>query len=311
MLDGVRHRCSLAGLLLTASEGRSGDGARRGTGGSGVRHFLWTLLLLAGCSSGQQIRVVSWNVLVGFNTWQQEGDPWPEGARRQALAFEFLDEIQPDIIGWQELNGWTPARLVTATTGFGLTHGELLKERSYDLGLSSRWPIEVVDRHLEGMHHGLLHARTHDIDIFVVHFSPGNHAHRLREIEQVMARVEPLLAAGDSVLVMGDFNAASGQDDALFGSIGMDWWRRWNYPVGDDGRPVTDVLQRALDGGLVDLWVQQRPADIGPFTSRPRIDFMLASPELARRCTEAIWFDTPRHHVMSDHPPVMVDLSSP
>ncbi|MCH2135608.1 MAG: endonuclease/exonuclease/phosphatase family protein [Phycisphaerales bacterium] len=261
-----------------------------------------------GCSQREPVRIMSWNVLVGFNTYQQEGDPWPDGAKRLELAGDFLLEAKPDIIGWQELNGWTPQRLRSWTTPMGLGHGVLLKERGYDLGLSSRWPLVVVERHLKGMHHGLLHVRTRGIEVFVVHFSPSRHAHRLLEIELVMQRVEPLLSAGRPVLLMGDFNAASGQDDALFGETGMLWWNRWNYPIDTNGRPVTDVLQRALDGGLIDLWVQERPAHTPQFQHRPRIDFILASPNLAAQCTEAIWLDTPRHHVMSDHPPVLVEL---
>jgi len=266
---------------------------------------------LAGCASPAPTRILSWNVLVGFTTYQQEGDPWPEGAERQKFAFEFLDEVRPDIIGWQELNGWTPGRLRASTAPLGLAYGELLKERSYDLGLSSRWPIDVVERHLEGMHHGYLHARTNGIDVFVVHFSPSRHAHRLREIEQVMRRVEPLLAAKRQVLVMGDFNAATGQDDAMFGETGMYWWNRWKYPVNEHGRPVTDVLQRAIDGGLIDLWALRRAPTTSQFPARPRIDFILASPDLAALCLEAQWFDTPRHHVISDHPPIMVSLERP
>lgn len=268
-------------------------------------------MLLSGCKAAEPTRVVSWNVLVGFTTVQQEGDPWPDGATRQKLAFEFLHEVQPDIIGWQELNGWTTERLRQVTTSLGLTHGVLLKERSYDLGLSSRWAIEVVERRLKGMHHGYLHARTDGIDVFVVHFSPSRHEHRLREIDLVMQRVEPLLAAKVPVLLMGDFNAASVQDVPLFGEVGMYWWNRWKYPVNDEGWPRADVVQRALDGGLVDLWVQERPADTPQFQARPRIDFILASPDLAAQCVDATWFDTKRHHVMSDHPPVMVELAQP
>ncbi|MCH2138446.1 MAG: endonuclease/exonuclease/phosphatase family protein [Phycisphaerales bacterium] len=266
------------------------------------------LLGLGGCGATQVVRVTSWNVLVGFQTYQQEGDPWPSGKERLALAETFLQDTEPDIIGWQELNGWTPSRLRSFTARIGLPHGELLKERGYDLGLSSRWPISVQERHLHGMHHGLLHATTAGVHVFVVHFSPGSHAHRLREVEQVMQRVEPLLAYGQRVLVMGDLNAASGQDDALFGDVGLQWWNGWNYPVNDNGRPVTDVVQRALDGGLVDLWVQQRASDTPQFEARPRIDFILASPNLAAACTDAQWLDTDRCRVMSDHPPVQADL---
>ena len=278
-----------------------------------LRLFILSALLAmaGGCALPGPVRVMSWNVLVGFQTYQQQGDPWPDGALRQEKAFAFLDQVQPDIIAWQELNGWTPERLVKATTPLGLVHGVLLKERSYDLGLSSRWPITVVERRLKGMHHGYLHAQTNDIDVFVIHFSPSNHAHRLQEIQLVMQRVESLLAIKRSVLVMGDFNASSGQDDALFGTAGMYWWNRWGYPVDDAGRPVTDVVQRALDGGLVDLWAQSRPTDTPQFQSRPRIDFILASPNLASQCVDAQWFDTSRHHVMSDHPPIMVELALP
>ena len=256
----------------------------------------------------ESIRVMTWNVLVGFQTYQQEGDPWPEGKVRLAEATDFLKEARPDIVAWQEMNGWTPERLVDWTRPLGLTHGVFVKEGGYPVALSSRWPIEVVERHLNGMHHGLLHCRTHGIDFLVVHFSPGSHPHRLREIEQVMQRVERLKAEKKPCMVLGDFNASSPQDDALFGESAMNWWRRWKYPVTDAGRPQTDILQRALDSDLKDAWLLHRPDTIKLFQNRPRIDFILLSKDLAGRCTSAEWLDTSVHHRMSDHPPTIADI---
>ena len=59
-------------------------------------------------------------------------------------------------------------RLRKEASSWGHSYAATLKEDGYIVGLTSKYPIEVVERLLADMHHGLLHCRTAGIDCFVV-----------------------------------------------------------------------------------------------------------------------------------------------
>lgn len=269
-------------------------------------------LLLPACATSreQQVRIVSWNVLVGFQD-HGVGDPWLAGEDRRAQAYAWLAQVKPDIVAWQELNGYTPEKLRQETRALEHCDAVLLKERGYDLGLSSRWPIEVVERHLDGMHHGLLHARTNGIDLFVVHLCPHEQDVRLREMKHIAPRVHSAIEDGRQVVVLGDFNACTTLDNELFGDVARRWYTGWKYPYTDDGFPDGRVLDAAYDAGLVDSWSRRRDPDTPAFRGRPRIDFILLSPSLDAQCTDAAWIDDPSLDLVTDHPPVLVELELP
>ena len=83
----------------------------------------------------------------------------------------------------------------------------MAKESGYPVALTSRHPIEVVERRLAGMHHGYLHARTAGLDVVVVHLHPGDWRFRRREVAVLAPLVRRLVDDGRDVVVLGDFNA--------------------------------------------------------------------------------------------------------
>ncbi len=256
-------------------------------------------------------RVISFNILVGFENYRV-GDPYLPGEERKQAAYKWLAEQQPDLVGLQEMNGYTTEQLLTDAKTWGHEHAVLCKESGYDIALTSRSPIEVVERITEGFHHGLLHCRVDGIDVFVTHFYPGKeNERRMKEMAAVLERVQQAIDAGRPCLVMGDLNALSPQDAKLFGETARHWHvDLWQWPL-VDGKPHYGALQQALDTKLTDIWVKHRPDDQPQFPGRPRIDYVLASPDLAARSSAADWVESEAMHKISDHPPLVADFDWP
>jgi exodeoxyribonuclease III len=191
-----------------------------------------------------------------------------------------------------------------------------VKKGGYIVGLTSREPITVIERHLEGMHHGSLHARTMGVDCFVVHLSPFSYEHRQREASMIVRRVKKSLDAERPVIVLGDFNALSPQDiDAYEGDEAMLGRMRASDAQHDhvenlkEGQIDYSVMQNFLDAGLIDLYAKHRGSDAEP--GRRRIDYILGSPDLSDRLERADWLVGKPFASMSDHPPTSAQLSRP
>ncbi|MEM1450665.1 MAG: endonuclease/exonuclease/phosphatase family protein [Planctomycetota bacterium] len=262
------------------------------------------------------LEIVAWNVWNGFS-----------GGSQLAAATEWLAREAPDVVALQELCGLDEEALRAASAGWGHPHAVMAKETGYPVGLTSRSPIEVVERRLEGMHHGYLHARTAGLDVVVVHLHPGSWEFRRREVEVVAPLVERLVAEERDVVVLGDFNAHHPLDCAHLAKQAPLIERRSTGANLIDGR-VFDygVLARFAEAGVTDpvhRHLGPSAASIGTYPSRAldhaateesqrgfleRIDFVLLSPTLARRCIAARLSRGAPLDEVSDHYPVAVTI---
>ena len=99
-------------------------------------------LLASGCQSARvaspadRLTIMSYNVLYGFD----KGKGLDAGAR-------WIAKQRPDVLALQELNGFTPAKLAEAARRWGHEHAVILKEDGFPVGLTSRFPIEVIENH--------------------------------------------------------------------------------------------------------------------------------------------------------------------
>ena len=266
------------------------------------------------------LRFLTYNVYYVFShgTEVEAGSAW-------------IESEEPDVVALQELTNISEARLEELAAGWGHEHSALLKTSGFSVGLTSVHPIEVVERALEGLHHGCLHARVAGVDVFVVHLSPFKWSVREREAAAILARVEPLLDEGRDVVVLGDFNALSGHDSVALTALPeqLEKSRRSDAEHGHvenlrDGEFDFAVMQSFFDAGLVDL--QERFLDRAPgarwtFTTGiwseekrdapeggTRIDYVLASPEMAARARSARVVREGVVNRTSDHYPVIVDF---
>lgn len=231
-------------------------------------------------------------------------------------ATQWLTEQAPDILALQEMLHINEVGLQELAKSWGHDHAVMHKERGYPVALTSSEPIEVIERRVQGFHHGYLHARTHGMEVFVVHFWPSKIGEAVRVAETAAALVE----AGKSVIVMGDFNGKIRFDEAYLKENGFDIQKDGSIKL--DYR-LTDAF---LDRGFVELVSQHSPDHLYTFgapaliprwaktmedvrSRRRRIDFIFVSPDLAANCRSAlVRTDDEREGLYSDHYPVQCTL---
>ena len=266
----------------------------------------------------ETLRVISYNVWYVFNHGKQikEGQAW-------------LKSHAPDVVALQELTDIKPEKLEQLAAGWDHPNSVLLKTSGFSVGLTSRWPIEVVTKQLEGMHHGYLHAKTNGVHYFVVHLSPFKWSVREREAKIVLKEAAPLVKQGKSVIILGDFNAMSPDDEEVLAKTLV----RDKSKASDDkhehvenlrdGQIDFEVMRRFFDAGLHDTTVKHLPAQPKDRNSCPtgvfddqstppaegqRIDFILSTEGLFKAVeTSSIPKEGPVN-VISDHYPVITDF---
>ena len=284
---------------------------------------------LSAADSETTIKILNYNVFNGF--------------RRNAsfeTAVKWINEQSPDIAGWQELVGWDEDRLKTAAKKWNHPYVATLKGGGYNIGLSSRQPIEVLQRRTANFWHGYLHCRTAGLDVIVCHLWPGSRREQIKEATLLYELVVRLDQQGREIILMGDFNAHSRSDQSWIDQqqplIDRRWTGNKNKILTDrfivDGKWNFDVMNKIMQAPLQDVvrdkFDLQHPQpsdnsllDLGSYPTRvlahvntpekqqgflERIDFILASPDLAKRCQSAeIVRDDERVETISDHYPVM------
>lgn len=293
-------------------------------------HILYTLLfiwLLPVTSNGQpagkeKLRVISYNIWNGFE----------HDASRRANFINWIKGQQPDILAMTELVGFTEKDLGQLASEYGHKYYAIVKEEGYPVGITSNEPITVVKKQVEGFWHGMLHVKTHGLDMIVTHLSPHDWKFRLKEAQMLTSYIQDNQL--DNCMVMGDFNAYSPFD--------ADWvethaqlienMQKWDaeqetYRNMRDGRFDYSVLSKFLSIGLTDICRLYVPAN--KRTTFPaaflygwqhgdtrlhgigeRLDYILVSPSLVSRCLDARIHNGIDTEGISDHYPVSVDLVS-
>lgn len=263
--------------------------------------------------------IVSYNVLYGFN----KGKSLERGAR-------WIKAQNPDVVGLQELTGFDGAKLKAAATRWGHGYSEILETKDFPIGITSKTPIETIEKRKKGMKRGYLHCKTAGIHFFVIHLNPVGYKRRQREASVICKKAGPLIERKKNVVILGDFNCHSPHDKgylegkkkllAILRSPGEK--RSANL---DNGFFDLSVMRAFLDTGLEDVCFQLLKDDpefkgTHPTTlrkkTRPlpnedllkRIDFVLMDKASSRLCSGA---EIPRNEItnsISDHYPVIVHM---
>ena len=269
------------------------------------------MLFLAQACQGpgpvETVKVINWNTyhLFDHRAKAEEATAW-------------VAEQGPHLVALQEVLHCKEVELGELAQEWGHGHAVMHNEHGYPVALTSSAPIEGVERRVKGSHHGYLHARTHGIDVFVVHFWPT----KVGEAAQVAEVAAALVREGRPVLVLGDFNGKIRCDEPYLLEPG--------FGEEKDGERVFDyrLTDAFLERGFVELVSEHSPDDLYTFGApaliprwaktmeevrerRRRIDFVFASPELAAGCLSAhVDTDDERVGQYSDHYPVLCTLKS-
>ena len=131
------------------------------------RRYLVGLFLfwgLLGYTQEASMKLISYNIWNGFD--------WGKDSIRHQAFLDWATAQNPDVLALQELCGYTPEKLSADAQQWGHPYSVLLKTEGYPVGITSKEPIQLKGKHLEGLWHGMLHVATYGIDFYVVHLSP-------------------------------------------------------------------------------------------------------------------------------------------
>src|SRR5687767_11071810 len=117
--------------------------------------------------------IITWNVYEGMKL----------DTTQNKIAFtKWIKEKDPDVMAFQEMNGFTQTKLEAFARSYGHSYAVLLKDTGFPVALTSKYPITDIEKVIENMHHGYIQAKVSDITFFVVHLSPHKYQKRQEEI---------------------------------------------------------------------------------------------------------------------------------
>ncbi len=251
-------------------------------------------------SVADSIKIVNWNVLYGFSALKT----FDAGA-------EWLVEQSPDVVALQELNGISEKKLRELAGHWNHKFVATNKESGFPVGLTSKYPITLIERQSVGYHHGFLHVKTKGINYFVVHFWPG----KFHEMDEITERIKPILDSGEYVIVLGDFNGCSRKDKEFLATV-KTRDIEYNYTEKLEALKFVDIVHKHDPAAKIScpspITIPRWSENLKVLKSKQyRIDFIFADDHLAKFSTQGTISLDKRIDKISDHYPVIARFSLP
>lgn len=271
----------------------------------------------------EQVKLLTYNIWNGFD--------WGKDTLRRTQVQKWIHTQQADVVALQELCNYTSEKLAEDAKSWGHDYSILLKTTGYSVGLTSSQPIELKSKIRTGMHHGALHCKTQEIDFLVIHLHPGSIKRRREEAKILLAKLAEIHEENADYIVLGDFNAHSPFDAELYDPEGdfMTRLKKGNQNKGLEGNldhdrldfavissfisfPLYDVVEKYTEGmsergsfpGRV-LGVVNDETDKQLISRLERIDYIMASANMRKKCVSAMVCNGKANWFLSDHYPVI------
>ena len=260
-------------------------------------------------SSQTNMKILSYNVLMGF-----QGD-----SVNQAKYVTWVKEIDPDIIAYQEMNGFTPQSIEKFAARYGHSYAVISKTEGFPVALSSKYPIVNVQKVVDNMWHAYLYAHVDQIHVFVIHFSPFSYQKRQLEVKEVLAHAA-LIPKNEKIVIMGDFNSLAEEDDDVYDKTFIQIRKEREDKHShirnlNDGKPdytVTGAMKEAGYTDVIRLFHEdfQKSAPTKKYGSQTfqRIDYVWVNPGLLKQLRYANFIYDHVTDSISDHYPLLVTL---
>lgn len=255
----------------------------------------------------QKVRIISYNIFNGFD--------WGKDKDREERFVSWVKESQPDILALQELCGFTEKKLADLAQQWGHSYVAIVKEDGYPVGITSRRPIEVKAKLLEGVGHGLLHVDTYGLELLVTHLNPHDVLKRRAEAAKITKYIEDQKLT--KYIVMGDLNAHSPADADRIENSRKDS-ENVDYSVISRflAVPLVDICRRYVEADSrhtfpTPILMTVSKQESVRKRSSERIDFILLQPDLLEAVSDAFIYNGSDTDYLSDHYPIGVDLVLP
>ena len=285
--------------------------------------ILFLCFLSAGLhAQDKDLKVITYNIWNGFD-FRKDVD-------RKNGVIDWLVDQKPDVLALQELCGYDQETLLEDAKKWGHNHAVILKDNCHSVGLTSVRPIVIKEKVLDGLWHGMLHCETFGIDFFVVHLSPKDRDFRVKESNIIISKIAS--TDNGSFMVLGDFNSHSPFDGDI-DLVSPEFLERirmsdlnnkannnlldgeFDYSVMSSfmSYPLIDVTQRFV--GSQDRFTFPGEVLLKNYKSkesleknRRRIDFIMVSRELAKKCVNSTVHNDKETGLLSDHYPVVAEF---
>jgi exodeoxyribonuclease-3 len=238
------------------------------------------------------LRVVSYNIRLG-------------GGRRVPLIAAVLDALHPDVVVLQEAtNRFAIDRLAELT---GLSH--VAANPGVSVAALARSPFVETTWHAPPGVRAFLEFQpaASDLRFIGLHLTSGlsrrGERARLRHLDAMETALGP--RADDATVLIGDLNSVAPGDQPRVSR--MPFWLKLLLRL--DGPIQTEVIDRLLDAGWVDVFRRLHPDDPGytlpSAAPQVRLDYLMAAPSLLPRIQRC---EPGRHRELaraSDHLPLV------
>lgn len=287
--------------------------------------FLITCLLFISISTialGQEkFKILSYNVLYGLQK---------DSTANIQRYIDLVNELDPDIVATQEMNGWTQKSLEELAIRYDHPYALQSKEDGFPTALTSKTPPVNFKKITENMWHSYLYAKVRGIHIFVIHFSPFSYQKRLEEVDNIIAQTSEI-SDDEPILIMGDFNSMDISDQRHYGEELLTMMREQEKKHEhirnlNNGQIDYSVLNKLHEAGFKDSYrllnnsfessvPSYKSGDAQIKTSisgiGKRIDFLWCNNTAAKMVTKSEIIKNEKTHIISDHYPVYVELTLP
>lgn len=281
----------------------------------------------------KQWKIISYNVYWGMRQ---------DSTENKSKFAEWIRQQDPDIMAFQELNGFTqenvifptkdanPNNLKALAKSYGHPYVYMIREPSangeitFPVALTSKYPIVNVTRVLENASHGFMVAEIEGLHLIVTHLHPFSAEEKGYEMEQMLATIKSK-PADWKWLLMGDLNSVSPLDkdgyanNKLRDFIREDRKKRpFNKNLGKDDELDYSIQQQILDFGFIDTFKFFHPkfeasAPTKLFYDQSkdpiRYDYMYVSPNMKKDLVKCEIIKDAFTDVYSDHYPVAVYIN--
>ena len=274
------------------------------------------------CAQDKDLKVITYNIWNGFD-FRKDID-------RKNGVIDWLVDQKPDVLALQELCGYNQETLLEDAKKWGHNHAVILKDNCHSVGLTSVGPIVIKEKVLDGLWHGMLHCETFGVDFFVVHLSPKDRDFRVKESNIIISKIASI--ENKSFVVLGDFNSHSPFDGDI-DLVSPEFLERirmsdlnnkannnlldgeFDYSVMSSfvSYPLIDVTQRFVDSQArftfpAEVLLKNYSSKELLEKNRRRIDFIMVSRELAKKCVNSTVHNDKETGLLSDHYPVVAEF---
>ncbi|MFZ4261996.1 endonuclease/exonuclease/phosphatase family protein [Sphingobacterium sp. HJSM2_6] len=281
--------------------------------------FVFIFLINQTYSSAQEkIKILSYNVLYGLQK---------DSVANIDRYVSLLNELDPDIVATQEMNGWTQKTLENLARRYQHPYALQSKEDGFPTAITSKYPLVNFKKVTENMWHSYVYAKVKGIHIFVIHFSPFSYQKRLEEVAHIIAQAQEI-PKKEPILIMGDFNSMSDEDASQYGDevlkamIAQEEKHSHirNLNEGKIDYTVINSLKKAGFKDTFTLMGNGFESSIPSFKSGEskikttnsgngkRIDFLFCNEYAAPLIKKSVIVKNEKTHIISDHYPVYVEL---